>query len=267
MANLETYDFFKNNPVNEFIGAGFEKYRPHSQWIRNINNASLYFIADGSLRFSLKDRHFVAAKNDVVFLKKSDIATISNNDDTYGSLYYIAFNFNEKTELLSETLVQNTEYKHLFKDILDTHLSKAPFSNLKIFHLFLKLLYNLSIDSLRNRKDYITISRIQSAAEYINVNYYKNISIDSLCKISGYSPAHLRRLFFKTYGKSPRDYILGKRIEMAKEMLFEIPEKTVDQIADLIGITSSSYFCKLFKSKTGFSPMEYKLKHTSEKQN
>ncbi len=263
MTNLEANDFFKSNPVKEFIGAGFEKYRPHWKWERNINNASLYFISDGNLTFTMKGKHFTASKNDVVFLRCSDLATISNENDSYGSLYYIAFNFDEKTELLSETVFFGTEYGHLFKDILDSHLSKAPFSSLRILQLFSKLLYNLSVDGLRNKKDYLLTSRIQSAAEYININYYKNISIENLCKISGYSPAHLRRLFIKTYGVSPQEYILEKRIEMAKEMLFEIPEKTVDQIADLVGISSSSYFCKLFKSKTGFSPKEYKIKQRS----
>lgn len=263
MTNLENTDFFTNNPITEFIGAGFEKYRPHWQWQRNLNNASLYFIADGSLKFSMKDRTFTASKHDVIFLKSSDFATISNTDDTYSSLYYIAFNFDENTDLLSDTVFSDTGYRHLFKDILDSHLSKAPYSSLRILQLFSKLIYSLSIDCLSKKEDYLLTSRINSAAEYININYYKNICIEDLCKISGYSPAHLRRLFIKTYGVSPRDYILGKRIEMAKEMLFDIPEKTIDEISDLLGIGSSSYFCKLFKSKTGFTPNEYKKKHKS----
>ena len=82
-----------------------------------------------------------------------------------------------------------------------------------------------------------------------------------LCRMTGYSESHLRRLFVKNFGMSPQNYIVEKRIDMAKEMLLDIPEKTVDEIADLLGISSTSYFCKLFRSKTGMSPMEYK--HTN----
>ena len=34
--------------------------------------------------------------------------------------------------------------------------------------------------------------------------------------------------------------------------------KTVDEIADLLGISSTSYFCKLFRSKNQMSPSDYK---------
>lgn len=258
MSSIETVDFFKNNPVHEFAGAGFEKYRPRWSWERNLRNASLYFIADGSLTFEFGSKSFTAHKNDVVFLKSSDNALIKNSTDSYSSLYYIAFKYDEGTNLGLSTIYKNTGYLRSFKDILDTHRSGAPLSSLKISHLFLRLLYSLCFDSLQSRKDYIITSRIQSAAEYININYYKNINIEQLCRITGYSPAHLRRLFIKTFGASPQNYILDKRIEVAKEMLLDVPEKTVDEIADLLGMSSTSYLCKLFKAKTGLSPTEYR---------
>ncbi len=259
MNHLEKIDFFKNNPISEFVGSGYEKYRPHWNWERNIANASLYYIADGFLEFRLGNSSFTAEKGDVIFLKKCDNAVISNTTDSYSSLYYIAFNYSEEILGLS-THLKSTPYHHLFKDILDSHRSMAPYSSLKVSHLFYKLLYSLLIDSLQTKKDYILTSRINAAAEYININYYKNISIDQLCKITGYSPAHLRRLFTKTFGISPQNYIIDKRIEIAKEMLLDIPQKNVDEIADLLGMSSTSYFCKLFKAKTGLSPMLYRKK-------
>ena len=86
MPNTDCLDFFRENPIQEFIGSGFEKYRPHWHWNRNINNASLYFIANGSLNFELNDRTFVANKGDIVFLKRSDLATIYNNSSMYSNL-------------------------------------------------------------------------------------------------------------------------------------------------------------------------------------
>ena len=256
----ENNNFFTNNPIKNFVGAGYEKYRPHWHWERRINNASLYYIGDGNLKFTLKNKSFVVSKGDVVFLKASDIATIANESNTYSSLLYIAFELDETNDLLSETVFYDTTYRGFFKDILDAHLSKSPFSSLKILQLLSKLIYNLLNDCLSKSEDYAVTSRIQSAAEYININYYKDLSLEELCKISGYSPAHLRRLFIKTFGFSPREYIIDKRIEMATEMLFDVPEKTIGEISDLVGISSSSYFCKTFKEKTGLSPNEYKKK-------
>ena len=46
MINASEHDFFKDNPINEFVGAGFHKYRPNWGWERKISNASFYFIAE-----------------------------------------------------------------------------------------------------------------------------------------------------------------------------------------------------------------------------
>jgi AraC-like DNA-binding protein len=261
MSNFASTDFFSGNPIKEFIGAGFEKYRPQWQWKRNLKNASFYFIADGSLVFESDSFFFTAKKGDVVFLEKNDIATIRNENNTYSSLYYIAFNYDDENALPLSTHYTSTPHINLFKDILDSHRSKAPYSNLRIMYLFHRLIYSLLLDSLKSEDDYILTSRINSAAEYININYYKNITMEQLCSITGYSPAHLRRLFIRTFGVPPQTYILNKRIEIAKEMLLDIPQKTIDEIADLLGMSSASYFCKLFKEKTSISPAAYRQKH------
>ena len=138
--SIENKNFFTDNPIKNFVGAGYEKYRPHWHWERRINNASLYYIGDGNLKFTLRNKSFVASKGDVVFLKASDIAVIANESDTYSSLLYIAFQLDETDELLSETVFYDTTYHSFFKEILNAHLSKAPFSNLKILQLLSKLL-------------------------------------------------------------------------------------------------------------------------------
>lgn len=262
MTKFEKVDFFRDPPIREFVGAGFEKYRPHWKWERNLANASFYYIADGELRFEYGAYSFKANKGDIVFLGKNDIAEIQNVTDSYSSLYYIAFNYDERFDIPLLTHYRQTPYINLFKDILDTHRSMSPYSSLKVMSVFHKLLYSLLLDSLKTKEDYISTSRITAAAEYININYYKNITMEQLCKITGYSSAHLRRLFTKTFGTSPQSYILDKRIEVAKEMLLDIPQKTVDEIADLLGMSSTSYFCKLFKAKSGCSPTQYR-KHNN----
>lgn len=258
MPKLENVDFFSTSLTNSFINAAFHKYKPTLRWKRDLEHCSIYFISEGSLRFTLKDKEFMTEKNDVVFIKGGEGCYIENVSDSPSALYYIAFNPNDDVKLGINTFIRNTGYANIFKDILDTHLSQAPLSNLKLAQLFMKLIYNLALDSMQSKKDYAALSKINAAAEYININYYKDISIDRLCEITGYSPSHLRRMFLKTFGVSPHNYIINKRIEMAKEMLLDIPERNIEEISDMLGICSSTYFCKLFKSRTGLSPMEYK---------
>ncbi len=258
MPKLENVDLFKTCLTDSFINAAFHKYKPALCWKRDLEHCSIYFISEGSLRFTLKDKEFMAEKNDVVFIKGGEVCYIENISDSQSALYYIAFNPNDEVKFNINTFTKNTGYANIFKDILDTHLSQAPLSNLKLSQLFIKLIYQLAVDSMHSKEDYAMISKISAAAEYININYYKNITVDDLCSITGYSSSHLRRMFIKTYGVSPQNYIINKRIEMAKEMLLDIPEKSIQEITDMLGICSATYFCKLFKSRTGVSPMEYK---------
>ncbi len=258
MKSIECIDVFNNNPIKSFVNAGFHKYRANWGWERKCSHASLYYIAYGYLRFTVGNKTFIAKSGDVVFLRKSDDAFIYNEGDEYSELYFVAFVYDESVDLGISAVTESEGYIKLFKDILESYLSGARLSNLKISQLLLKLIYNLAKDNLKSQSDYSENARLLAAAEYININYYKDISIDHLSKLSGYSEPHLRRLFIKHFGVSPKNYIINKRIEMAKEMLLEIPEKTVDEIADLLGICSASYFCKLFKSKEGISPLDFK---------
>ncbi len=258
MQQLESLDFFKDNPIKSFNNAGYVKYRPGFTWDRDYPHDSFYMVSDGSLSFKLKGREFIAEKNDVVFLRASDNAIISNNTNSTSALYFIAFETQADTDLNISMIYKDTNYIKLFKDINDAYLSKAPLSGFKIAQLLIKLIYALASENIYASEEYQQHSKIHKAARYINVHYYKDIRINDLCEMTGYSPAHLRRLFIKIFGVSPNNYILDRKIEMAKELLSEPPEKTIDEISDMLGICSPSYFCRMFKSKVGLSPMEYK---------
>lgn len=258
MDDLKNINFYKDLPVKEFTETGVHKYRPGLSWERNYKHSSLYFISEGTLKFFLKDRVIVAEKNDVIFLKGSEIATVKNETNSQSSFYFIAFYPNENAELNIPEISKDTSYFKLFKGIWDAYLSKLPLGHIKISHLLLELIYSLASDKFFASEEYQQNSAIHKVAKYISTHYYKNISQEQLCEMAGYSPAHLRRLFVKVFGVSPQQYILNCKIDRAKELLLHIPEQTVEEISDMLGFCSSSYFCRLFKSKVGLSPVEYK---------
>ena len=81
---------------------------------------------------------------------------------------------------------------------------------------------------------------------------------EKLAEISGYSVSHFRRLFVDAYGMSPQEYMLNYKIRKAKELLAEEKDKSLDEIAELLGMCNASYLCRIFKEKTGLSPYKYK---------
>ncbi|MDE6795161.1 MAG: helix-turn-helix domain-containing protein [Muribaculaceae bacterium] len=71
------------------------------------------------------------------------------------------------------------------------------------------------------------------------------------------SPNYFGDLIKKETGKTPKDHIQTKIIELAKERLF-LADKTVSQIAYELGFQYPQHFTRLFKSVTGMTPNQYR---------
>ena len=81
-----------------------------------------------------------------------------------------------------------------------------------------------------------------------NVKYFA----ENLCL----SPNYLSDLLNKYTGKSTQEHIHLQMVERAKLLLGT--EQTVSEIAFVLGFEYPSHFTKIFKTKTGISPSEYR---------
>lgn len=259
---LKHHDFFATYPFLGFKSIGNYSYREAWKWRSNCNYACFYLPRRGEMFAVLDDgREFTAREGDVLFLRSIDRATIGSNDPDGSAHDFISFYYDETFDLEIDTLVRGADVRKLASDLYEAHHSAYPLARFKLYTGFMKLIYLLSSKTLKETKDYSAVHQIQSAAEYINLNCQGRITEEELCRASGYSPAHLRRLFVKYYSRSPRDYILDRKIEMAKEMLLDKPPKSIQEIAISLDFCSPSYFCKLFKQRVGMTPLEYKEKY------
>ncbi len=97
------------------------------------------------------------------------------------------------------------------------------------------------------------------AVEYIKENYNRNLSVESIAVMLGIERSYLSRLF-KTYkNKSTQNYIIDYRIGRAKKM-FEEEDLNVSQVCAAVGYTNVYCFSRIFKSRVGMSPKEYREK-------
>ncbi|AUP78552.1 helix-turn-helix transcriptional regulator [Flavivirga eckloniae] len=103
-----------------------------------------------------------------------------------------------------------------------------------------------------------TFKRLLLAYEYINDNYDKNISIDELSKVSSLSEFHLYNSFKLIFKRTPHQYILTLKMQMAKTYLRE-KKHTLTDIAIMLSFPNLSTFSKLFKKTYGISPSQYAL--------
>ncbi|CAM3716939.1 helix-turn-helix domain-containing protein [Marinicrinis lubricantis] len=95
---------------------------------------------------------------------------------------------------------------------------------------------------------------------YIDQHLTGPIGLSHLSTKASVSPPHFSRVFKQWTGMNVTDFILSKRIVMAKEQLVTTDEN-IEVIASHCGFESTSYFYKTFKRITGITPTEYKKKY------
>jgi AraC family transcriptional activator of pobA len=72
------------------------------------------------------------------------------------------------------------------------------------------------------------------------------------------SPNYFGDLVKKETGRSAQEYIQSKVIDVAKERVFDL-NKSVSEIAYELGFKYPQHFTRLFKQKTGVTPIDYRM--------
>lgn len=97
----------------------------------------------------------------------------------------------------------------------------------------------------------------QFMVEYIQKNYQKNIRLKDLSVITHISGTRLSVLFKEKTGCSFTEYLIGWRINKAKQYLMNT-ELSMKEIGLQVGYEDYSQFTKMFKKVTGKTPQEYR---------
>ncbi len=110
-------------------------------------------------------------------------------------------------------------------------------------------------DKLILRKS--TVNSINKAADIIAKELSNLDVIPTIAKRVQLSANKLQKGFLKLYGLSVNRYIADVRLKRAIDLL-EKSNLNITEITYEIGISSKSYFSKIFKDKFGMTPQEYR---------
>ncbi|UYI46503.1 AraC family transcriptional regulator [Vibrio natriegens] len=94
--------------------------------------------------------------------------------------------------------------------------------------------------------------------EYISNNIHRELREEDAAALCHYSTTYFSKVFRRKVGMCFRDYVTAKRITLAKKMLTEDNSMKIAYIAYQCGYHDVSYFSRIFKKKTGFSPASYR---------
>lgn len=122
---------------------------------------------------------------------------------------------------------------------------------IRIFNQVLKETF----DSIKEGMRVAEKENIYQIKEYIDGNYFKEISLSQFSERFYVSKEYLSRLFKEEFGIGIYEHVLKVRMEKARIMLAD-PEMKVQTVAERVGYNDQHYFSKAFKKYYGVSPSE-----------
>lgn len=228
-----------------YYGPGITHYFT-AESIDPFSLCGLHFIPDGDL---LENGGMVWPRitdgtwEDMV--GKENLLRIGSDDGTMLSLSdYIYIGGAMPEELLKQVVQQ-----------YDNKDSITPIWNKALLMLFLiKIKKYVDESAARSSRDFQT-------AEFVRIQLQKHacLSYDRrwLHEWTNYHQDYTARIFLRHFNTSPHNYHLKQKIQRAQQML-GTTELTVSEIADQLHFSTVHYFSRLFKAKTGYSPLAYR---------
>lgn len=104
---------------------------------------------------------------------------------------------------------------------------------------------------------------IQKVREYVEQNFFRDVSLQDCADYAGISYTHLSRIFKQETGKRFVEYLNAVRLSHAKRLLIR-QDLTMKEIVDETGFRNYNYFFKVFRENEGMTPTEFVSKNCSK---
>lgn len=105
------------------------------------------------------------------------------------------------------------------------------------------------------------LKQIQHISYLIESNISDVPTVENLAKEAGLNINKLQEGFKKLYGTTVNNYVQKVRLDAAYNLLTKT-DLSISEIVNAIGLSSKSYFSKIFKEKYSISPSDFRKKHS-----
>lgn len=143
----------------------------------------------------------------------------------------------------------------LFSQLTKSALSAREQALVKERAVFTEILALLFQFTQREQYSYSSVRIIDKVISYMIENHSRNLTLTDLSEYAGVSISYLGFLFRSVTGRSPIDYLIEIRINMAKNLLKE--GLSVTETSSLVGFNDIYYFSRTFRKREGICPSKY----------
>lgn len=213
----------------------------------------LTLVLRGHLEYMVDGAQVALDEGDAVFIKKGQTRARKKHDTLCD---YVSFNFEMQDAIDLPTLIKSSVHSEelLLVAALDKMNSRYfPDNEEKIGHL-VGCILALMEDRIK-MQNYSPLTR--SIMSHVNENYASRITLSDVAAMTYFSPIYCDTVFRREVGRSIIDYLIDKRIEEAKKLLIGNLHK-LSEISALVGFNDYNYFARVFKKRTGYTPLSYR---------
>lgn len=147
---------------------------------------------------------------------------------------------------LEAVVYDETPPPHVFIEELATVLT-----------MHLLLTYGSAVSQSSVSQVALTKAKLKQLYDYIEDHICEDIRLSELANLCGLSKYHFCRQFKKFTGLTPHQYIIRRRIDVAKQLLAK-PNLTIGAISEHLGFASHSQFTAFFRRHAGVTPQGFR---------
>ena len=103
----------------------------------------------------------------------------------------------------------------------------------------------------------LPIRQLRKVEDFVRGQLAEEISVEALAALVELSPFHFSRVFKKTTGMSPLQFVTRERITRAQQLIRETSRSLIE-IALEVGYSSPSHFAQVFRKIVGVTPTEFR---------
>jgi AraC family transcriptional regulator len=100
-------------------------------------------------------------------------------------------------------------------------------------------------------------ARLRRIKEFVDAKIEDELTLCEMAQAVELSTAHFSRMFRKSTGETPHQFLLRQRVERAKEMLHSADARVMN-VAVACGFKTQQHFAQVFRHVCGVSPTEYR---------
>jgi AraC-like DNA-binding protein len=210
----------------------------------------LTFLLEGTMHWKINGKEFTINSGDVFLIPKF---AFRERKPVEGCNYY-SFNFFSDEQIDLPFLIENgitNEIRLLLSACDEIQKSVLEFSK-PLEHTLGALLSVLISNFNANMMPPV----VQNIKLYIAQHIHEPLTLEEITNNTFFSTVHCSSVFKRETGQSIIDYVLDEKMKLAKRYIFE--NTPLRQVAEAVGFSDYNYFSRMFKKRTGVTPMQYK---------